>query len=162
MGANVTVTRNNSTNSTNFTNTGGGKGGGKSPSFPPFRNRQELFAINVQVGALLFIIVAALAINIMMIILLQKKFKTLPYVMLQNIVIVDLVKPLLNGPLLFIGLMLDQYGIALKSLCNVQGFFHAALGAVFLNTVSVVAISRCLAILRPELYHKIFANKVRL
>ncbi|KAK3716744.1 hypothetical protein QZH41_018233, partial [Actinostola sp. cb2023] len=160
MGNNVTVTVNNSTNSTNVSMNGGGGGGGRGPFILPHRSKQTMAAINAQIGFLLYLIVIGLTINTLVTTLLLKKFKTLPYIMLQNIVVVDLLTPILNGPLFFIGLLLDQHGIALPNLCNVQGFFHAALSTVFLNTVTMIAVSRCLAILKPELYHKIFVNKI--
>jgi hypothetical protein len=161
MGQNVT--RKNLTD-TNNTNNGGGNGG-QSPQIldpvPRFRQGQEINAITVQFSFALLLLVGAITINIMMAVLLQKKFKTIPYMMLLNVVVVDIVTPLLNGPMFVLGIILDHLGIIIQNFCNVQGFFHAAFSTVFLNTVSLIAVSRCLAVLRPDLYHKIFANKVR-
>lgn len=158
---NVTVTPRNVTNSTN-NSIALIKKKPKVEFIPPFRGPQTLQAIEGQIVFLIFLVVAALTINIIMTILLQKRFKSLPYIMLQNIVVVDMLTALMNGPLFLIGVILDQYGIIFQNICNIQGFFHSSLCAVFLNTVSMVAISRCLAILKPSLYHKIFVNKVRL
>ncbi|XP_028515225.1 probable G-protein coupled receptor 101 [Exaiptasia diaphana] len=80
--------------------------------------------------------------------------------MLQNIAIVDMLTVVMAGPLFLVGVLLDQFGLILQTICNVQGFFLSSLCAVFLNTVSLVAISRCLAVLKPSLYHKIFVNKI--
>ncbi|KXJ18968.1 probable G-protein coupled receptor 101 [Exaiptasia diaphana] len=154
---NVTVTPRNTTNSTNYSIPVIRK---KGPSIPPFRGPQTLQAVQTQAAFLLFLVAAAVAINIIMIILLQKRFKSLPYIMLQNIAIVDMLTVVMAGPLFLVGVLLDQFGLILQTICNVQGFFLSSLCAVFLNTVSLVAISRCLAVLKPSLYHKIFVNKI--
>ncbi|XP_031556326.1 G-protein coupled receptor 161-like [Actinia tenebrosa] len=127
---------------------------------PSFRPGQTLTAVAIQLGFALALIVAALTINIMMAIVLNKKFMGIPYMMLKNIVAVDIATALLNGPFFALGVILDSMGIIIKSYCNVQGFFHASLSAVFLNTVTLIAVSRCLAVLKPQLYHKIFVNKI--
>lgn len=127
---------------------------------PAFRPGQELTPLLVQLSFALAFIAFALAINIMMAIVLKKKFKSLPYMMLMNNVAVDIATALLNGPLFAFGVIMDNFGIILKPYCNVQGFFHASFSAVFLNNVTIIAISRCLAVLKPDWYHKIFVNKV--
>jgi len=94
-------------------------------------------------------------------ILMQRKLTSIPYVMLQNIVAADMIGPVMSAPMLFVGLALDQNGIAVASLCNIQGFIHSAFCAVYLNSITMIFISRFLAVFMPDLYHKIFVNKVR-
>lgn len=128
---------------------------------PPYRPEQTFTEMKIELCAFGIMGIIAILINILIIIEIQKRFKSRPHVLLQNIVIVDLLTPILNGPFFLLGLLIHTLGDWVPVGCNIQGFFHTSLSTVFVNTVALIALSRCLAVLCPAVYHRIFVNRVR-
>jgi len=150
---NITVTPDNTTSGANSSNT-------YTQYVPPYRMEQKFSEIKIELAAFGIMGMIGIIMNILVIIEMHRRFNSIPHVLLQNILVVDLLTPILNGPFFIFGLLMHTLGDFYRTGCNIQGFFHASLSTVFVNSVALIAVSRCLAVMRPAVYHKVFANKV--
>ncbi|XP_032230512.2 parapinopsin [Nematostella vectensis] len=150
----------NATHNANSTNTTSSPRGPTPQSIPMFRQGQPRDAIYAELSSVAVLSFFVILLNTMLIVVIQRKLKSIPYLMIQNIAVADLMISLLNGPTLCFGVLLDPFGLAFQSVCNIQGFLHNWFCLVFLCTVSLIAVTRAMLVRYPELYAKLFQNKL--
>ncbi|KAK3754631.1 hypothetical protein QZH41_004300 [Actinostola sp. cb2023] len=141
--------RSNNTNSTGESSNGFGFGG---------RPAQDRDAVDAQAFTALFLQLFIIIFNIMMIIVFQLRLKSIPYIMIQNIFIIDLLSALLPGAMWSIGVQLDNlpWQMLLTSLCQLQGFLNCFLFSGFLFTIALISGSQLLTLAAPGMYKKLF------
>ncbi|PFX30147.1 hypothetical protein AWC38_SpisGene5070 [Stylophora pistillata] len=127
---------------------------------PLFRQPQEASAVWAQLKALACISSLAFLINLVVIIVTSKRFKTAPFMLIQNFMVIDIVSSLVTAGPWAAGVWADSLGLGMiSSVCRVQGFFHNTLATVFLATVALSSISRFLYVSSPSAYCMFFTNK---
>ena len=156
MGNNLQViTAKNDSNATNRTY-------GYTPTqpIPRFRPPQDVEDVWDQLRALACVSALTFAINLFMVIFTSVKLKAVPYIFIQNFMVIDIVNALVTAGPWAAGVLLDFYSLSFLSfLCRIQGFFHNTLATVFLGTVTAIAASRYLDVKSPLAYTMFFVNK---
>ena len=145
----------------NFSNTTNGtRGYTPTTPVPLFRGPQELNAVWAQLQALACVSSLSFLVNLFMVIFTSVRLKAVPYMLIQNFMVIDIVSALVTAGPWAAGVWLDFYGLGLLSfLCRIQGFFHNTLATVFLGTVAAIALSRLLCVTSPSAYAVFFVNK---
>ena len=152
---NSTFTPRNESNTTNTTS-------GYTPTdpVPLFRQPQEASSVWAQLKALACISSLAFLLNLVFIIVTSIRLRTVPYMFIQNFMVIDIVSALVTAGPWATGVWVDSFGLGMiPFLCRIQGFFHNTLATVFLATVSLIAISRFLYVKSPSAYYMFFINK---
>ena len=127
---------------------------------PPFRLAQSREATTAQLESMACISALTFAINLFMVSFTSLKLKAVPYMFIQNFMVVDMVNALVTSGPWAVGILLDFFGLAILGfLCRIQGFFLNTLASVFLGNVSVIAISRFLYVVSPSAYSMFFVEK---
>ncbi|XP_020631468.1 melatonin receptor type 1A-like [Orbicella faveolata] len=152
---NTTFTAKNYSNATNRT-----IGYTTTQPIPLFRPPQDVEDIWDQLRALACVCSLTFAINLFMVIFTSVKLKAVPYMFIQNFMVIDIVSAMVTAGPWATGVWLDFYGLSvLTFLCRIQGFFHNTLATVFLGTVTAIAASRYLYVESPLAYTMFFVNK---
>ncbi len=159
MGNNIQV--NSTFTARNYSNTTNGTYGYKpTEPVPPFRSPQDLEDVWDQLRALACVSSLTFAINLSMVIFTSVRLKAVPYMFIQNFMVIDIVNALVTAGPWATGVWLDFFGLQVVSfLCRIQGFFHNSLATVFLGTVTAIAASRYLYVVSPHAYAMFFVNK---
>lgn len=149
-------------NARNYSNTTNGTNGGfyKPTTIPPFRSPQDASDVSEQLKAVASVSTLAFVINLFMVIFTSIRLKAVPYMFIQNFMVIDIVNALVTAGPWAVGAWLDFFGLGyLSFLCRIQGFFHNTLATVFLGTVTAIAASRYLYVVSPHAYATFFVNK---
>jgi hypothetical protein len=131
------------------------------PKFAKNRPRQQMEIVHAQMFTALAMNGLVITLAIIMITLFHIRLKSsIPYLMLQNIFVLDLMTAIVPGLMWSILLALDQLGILFPFMCRALGFLHSFLYNAFLLNIAVISFSQFLLYTGPALYGKIYVNSI--
>lgn len=123
-----------------------------------YRPKQEWSDVYIQSSTAALLQLFIILLNILMNVVFHQCFlKTIPHLIFQNIMIVDLLAALLPGTVWSVTVALNNipWQTFLGWLCDLQGFMNSALYFTFLLTIALVSFNQVIAISAPSAYNRL-------